>query len=85
MKGVYSMSKDSKIDLVKAFMQVEGEVVITSTCNNYDLNGGVLFTGNKEYNNEQIKITMDKNRVEAINDCNTVLEIYKCYKEMEYF
>lgn len=84
--------KKSKIDLVRAFMQVEGKSKLNCTTCKKD--GGIEFTGSKiiydhvnpyfrEY--KSVKIVMDKNQVEAINECQTVTEIYECYKEMEYF
>lgn len=72
---------ERKIDLVKAFMQVEGGLYINGTCYNYDRDGGVEFsTSNLNY-----KIVMDKQQVDLINNCKTVQEIYGSYKEMEYF
>lgn len=81
------MSKDAKIDLVKAFMQLEGNINIGSTCYNYDRNGGIEFAGYIKIEGEakSRKIVMDKQQVEEINNCNTVMEIYNCYKEMGYF
>lgn len=75
-----------KIDLVRAIMQLEGNVKIVGTCFNYDKNGGVEFSGySKLPDSKPLKITMDKHQVEAINQCSSVMEIYECYKEMEYF
>ena len=81
------MSKNPKIELIKAIMQIEGNLTISSTGYNYDNKGGVLFRAYKKVdsNFENISIAMDKSQVEAVNDCNSVLEIYDCYKEMEYF
>lgn len=70
---------DNKIDLIRAFMQVDGQINLNGTCFNYDSQGGVEFTGSG------LKIVMDKNQVELIKECNTVIEIYECYKEMGYF
>ncbi len=76
---------DKKIDLISAFIQFEGDISISSICINYDLKGGVEFTGYRSKDDKQIKITMDKSQVEAIEQCNTIKEIYDSYKEMEYF
>lgn len=75
------------IELVKAFMQVEGEIKINAITTNYNLKGGVNFTGYKEVNGESkpIEIVMDKNQTELVNECKTVMEVYECYKEMGYF
>lgn len=82
------MNEQAKIDLVRSIMQVEGDVHLIGTCYNYNRDGGIEFTGYKNVcddNNKSISIVMDKYQVMAINDCNTVMEIYECYKEMEYF
>lgn len=76
-----------KIDLVRTFMQFEGNITLNDVCYNYDRNGGVQFHGHSEDGDKTKSeyIAMDKNQVEAINDCNSINEIYNCYKEMEYF
>jgi len=78
---------NANINLVNAFMQVEGNIEFFATCTNYERKGGVKFSGCRITDGERkhIEVTMDKNQVELINECQTVLEIYKCYKEMEYF
>jgi len=79
--------KNRNINLVSGFMEVEGKLKIYGTCGNYDLNGGVEFDAHLDdaelYDN--MKIVLDKNQVELINECETVKEIYDCYKEMEFF
>lgn len=74
-----------KIDLVNAFMQVEGDIKLTDTM--YSKDGSVTFSGYKEANGEykSIKIVLDKDHVEIINNSNSVIEIYECYKEMKFF
>lgn len=81
------MSRNANIDLVKAFIQVEGNLDINSVCTNYDHNGGIKFSGYSKEDEEikQLEIVMNKNQVEAINSCSSVPEIYDCYKEMEFF
>ncbi len=41
------------------------------------------FTGYKD--GKHIRIAMDKNQVELINECQGIMEVYEHYKEMEYF
>ena len=81
------VSIEKKIDLVRAFMQIEGNVEIKGICYNYNLEGGVSFLTYVEVNKkmQHIDIVMDKNQVELLGECNTVSEIYECYKEMGYF
>ncbi|MED4083906.1 hypothetical protein P4637_03390 [Halalkalibacterium halodurans] len=73
----------TKIDLVKAFIQFEGNISINGTCYNFDKNGGIEFSGYTGSHTR--KITMDKYQVEALDNCKTIKEIYECYKEMSYF
>ena len=74
-----------KIDLVSAFMQVEGDISLLSIM--YDKDGSVILSGFKEVNgeHEKIKIILDKYQIEIINSANSVIEIYECYKEMQFF
>lgn len=79
-----------KIDLVKSFMQFEGNLEIKGTCYNYDKKGGLCFSGISKTKKDEgiirpVKITMDKYQIEEINDCTTVEEVYGCYKKMGYF
>lgn len=78
---------EKKVELIRAFMQIEGDLNITGTCFNYDRKGGVEFSGYIKVGGEPYRITliMGKRELELINDCNTVQEIYDCYKEMAYF
>ena len=78
------MNNKSNLDLVRAFLQVERGVNLINTT--HSLNGSVEFSGSKEFNGEhkRVRFVMDKNQVELINECNGVIEIYECYKEMEY-
>jgi len=76
---------DRNIQLIKAIMQIEGEIYLNFTVYNYDGNGGVKFTGYNEYEDIEKCITMNKSKVELINKCHGVKEIYDCYKKMSYF
>lgn len=75
------------INLVGSFMEVEGNLKIYGTCGNYDHKGGISFDAHLDsaelYDN--MKIVLDKNQVELVCECKTVIEIYECYKEMEFF
>ncbi|WP_342505647.1 hypothetical protein [Sporosarcina sp. FSL K6-2383] len=75
-----------KIDLVRSFMQVEGNLKLDMTWMEKD--GSVKFTGSRNYgpdDESRIRITMDKHQVEAIEECETVIGIYARYKDMGYF
>lgn len=76
---------NAKLDLIRSFMQLEGNAKIISTCSNLD--GSVDFTGYQEVNGgtKCIKIVMGKDQKELINEFTSVIEIYNCYKEMGYF
>ena len=75
---------EKKIALVKAFMQVEGDLFINGTWSNHYNQHYVEFAGVKS-NKDPIKITMDIHQIEAIDQHKSVSEIYDCYKEMQYF
>lgn len=81
------MPVNPKIELVKAIMQIEGNLTITDTLYNYNFDGSVRFSAYTENNkrNGFFYIVLYKGQVEVINACSTVKEIYDCYKEMEYF
>lgn len=66
-------------------MQVDGHVELNTTTNNYDEKGGVKFSGHNEVGDEYMEIVMDRDQVEQINECQSIAEVYACYKEMEYF
>lgn len=75
-----------KINLVRSFMEVEGDLKLNMTWVEKD--GSVKFTGSRNYGpaeESRIGITMDKHQVDAIEECESVMEIYACYKDMEYF
>lgn len=75
-----------KLGLVRSFMEVEGNLNLDMTWMGKD--GSVKFSGHRLYGrceDRSIKITMDKYQIEAIEECEGVQEIYRCYKEMEYF
>lgn len=78
-------SMDNKIDLVRAFMQFEGNLRLNMICTNYNLQGGVQFSGHNNKTKKRIEIVISKEQLENIDECNTVEEIYKAYKEMQYF
>ena len=84
------MDIDIKIDLIRTFLQVEGNMKIDLITHNYDYNDGILFTGHAEVNEafkkfDTVNIAISKHQIDALSDCNTIDEIYNCYKEMEYF
>jgi len=49
------------IDLVRTFLQIDGQIKLDGTCFNYDKNGGVEFTGYKD--GRHTRIVMDKNQL----------------------
>lgn len=68
----------AQVDLVKAFLQMEGKVHIDMTCESLD--GSIRFSGNfKGY------LVLDKDNVDRVNECKTIKEIYTAYREMEFF
>ena len=77
------MLLEYKIDLIKAFIQVEGEIKLNSTCYNYDSNDGIQFSGYK--NDRLVNYTMDKTQIETLKDDEDIINIYESYKIMEYF
>jgi hypothetical protein len=80
------MNGPAKIDFIKALMQFNGNICITHTTHNYDRNRGIEFSGySMDGSNSPIRVTMDKNQVEAVMDCETIGELHECYIEMEYF
>jgi len=70
-----------KVDLIRTFMQVEGEIKLNGTTYNKD--GSVEFTGYE--NNKVVKFAMDKSQVEILKNENDIIGIYEFYKEQEYF
>lgn len=80
------MMENIKLDLVRSIMQLEGNCKLDLTCH-YKADSSVKFSGYQVVDGEtkEIKIVMDKNQIEAINECESVSEIYECYKEMQYF
>lgn len=80
------MYKEARIDLIKAFIQFNGNVRLTHTTYNYDGEGGVKFSGcYMDGSTKPIHIVMDKYQVGAVMDCETITELHNCYDEMGYF
>lgn len=75
----------SKLDLVRCFMEIEGDLRLVSTI--YKKDGGVEYSGYKNFDreNKHIKITIDKSVVKVIDGCKSIPEIYDNYIELEFF
>jgi hypothetical protein len=63
-----------QVDLIKAFLQMEGNHNIGMTCERLD--------GSIEFSN---KFVLDKENVDLVNECKTIKEVYAAYREMEFF
>ncbi len=75
-----------KVNLVRSFMEVEGNLKLDMTWMEKD--GSVKFTGRREYGENEdsrIEIIMDKYQKEAVENCKNVMEVYECYEQMRYF
>ena len=85
--NINSKNIDKKLELIRSIMQFEGDMTLQGTTYNCNKQGDVQFSGYKDINGElqPIYIALNKYQVEELNNCNTVLEIYNCYKQMEYF
>jgi hypothetical protein len=64
----------AQVDLVKAFIQMEGKINIDMTCEKLD--GSIEFSD---------KFVLDKENVDLVNECKTIKEVYTAYREMEFF
>lgn len=74
---------NSKIDLIKSFIQLESGIDLNHTTFNYDKNGGIEFSGYDD--NGLVKFTLDKYQIETFNECQTIEEALEFYRDLEYF
>lgn len=88
MKNIELINNNWNIDLIKSILQIEGRFTINDISENNDANGGITFSGIKKSScgiEVKINIVMDKNKLEEINNCSNVEDIYEHYKGMGYF
>ena len=80
------MHGKAKIDLIKAFMQFNGNLRLDHTTYNYNGDGGVMFSGHHmDDSNRPISVVMDMHQLHAVMDCRSITELHDCYNEMGYF
>lgn len=77
---------EKKIDLIKALIQIKSEVRLFQTCYNYGKDGSAAFSGYSDIseNTELITIVIDRNQVQFISKCGSILEINEYFNQMKY-
>lgn len=78
------MNGDS-IDLIRALIQYEGNYTFGMTTRNYELLGGVCFSGGHNVTKNSVNFVLDKEMVESLKAAKSIEEVIEIYREIGFF